>query len=163
MISFRGCLRWLYSPPASLGTSPNPLKPKILSTSPPRHRTLTERPPLIAYCRTTNRYSGLKFASSFAPASRWRVLGRALGRSGWLVLPTFCLWTFNEFVCGNVIGLQPRFERSAADCADRVTRVRYQELLFRASVLGAAIALNNCRHPRNMRPEPPVFQPGTLP
>jgi len=85
-----------------------------------------------------------------------------LGLFGRLVLPTFCLWTFNKFVGGNVVGLQPRFERSAADCADRVTRVRYQELLFSASVLGAAIALNNCRHPRNMRPEPPVFQPGTL-
>ena len=33
---------------------------------------------------------------------------------------------------------------------------------FSASVLGAAIALNNRRHPQNMRPEPPVFQPGTL-
>ena len=42
---------------------------------------------------------------------------------------------------------QPRFESSSADRADRVTRVRYQELLFSASVLGAAIALHNCRHP----------------
>ena len=58
-----------------------------------------------------------------------------------------------------MVGLQPRFERSAADCADRVTRVRYQELLFSASVLGAAIALNNCRHPRNMRLPSPVYQP----
>jgi Crp-like helix-turn-helix domain len=29
--------------------------------------------------------------------------------------------------------------------------MRYQELLFSASVLGAAIALHNCRHPGNMR------------
>src|ERR1700730_11940374 len=30
--------------------------------------------------------------------------------------------------------------------------MRYQELLFSASVLGAAIALNNCRHPREYAP-----------
>jgi hypothetical protein len=35
--------------------------------------------------------------------------------------------------------------------------MRDQELLFGASVLGAAIALNNCCHARNMRPEPPLF------
>ena len=40
--------------------------------------------------------------------------------------------------------------------------MRYQELLFSASVLGAAIALNNC-HPRNMRPGSHVFQSVTLP
>src|SRR5258705_1443543 len=40
--------------------------------------------------------------------------------------------------------------------------MRYQELLFSASVLGAAIALNNCRHPRNMRPGSHVFQSATL-
>jgi hypothetical protein len=28
--------------------------------------------------------------------------------------------------------------------------MRHQEFLFSASVLGAAIALNNCRHPQNM-------------
>ena len=33
-----------------------------------------------------------------------------------------------------------------ADRAGRITRMRYQELLFSPSVLGAAIALNNCRH-----------------
>jgi len=49
---------------------------------------------------------------------------------------------------------RPRFQRSSADRADRVTRMRHQELLFGASVLGAAIALNNCRHPRNMRLRP---------
>jgi hypothetical protein len=52
---------------------------------------------------------------------------------------------------------------SSADRADRVTRMRYQELLFSASVLGAAIALHNCRHPGNMRFGPSIFQPGTLP
>ena len=41
--------------------------------------------------------------------------------------------------------------------------MRYQELLFTASVLGAAIALHNCRHPGNMRFGPSIFQPGTLP
>ncbi len=45
------------------------------------------------------------------------------------------------------------------DHADRVTRMRFQELLFSASVLGAAIALNNRRHPRNMRCTRPLFQP----
>ena len=39
---------------------------------------------------------------------------------------------------------------SPADRADRVTRMRYQELFFSAFVLGAAIASDNCRHPRNM-------------
>jgi hypothetical protein len=33
--------------------------------------------------------------------------------------------------------------------------MRYQELCFSAFVLGAAIASDNCRHYRNMRPEPP--------
>ena len=55
-------------------------------------------------------------------------------------------WTFNEFVFGNVSAFQPQLEGSSAERADRVTRVRYQELLFSASVLGAAIALHNCRH-----------------
>jgi hypothetical protein len=36
--------------------------------------------------------------------------------------------------------------------------MRYQKLLFGASVFSAAIALNNCRHRRNMRPEAPIFQ-----
>src|SRR5712675_1023333 len=40
--------------------------------------------------------------------------------------------------------------------------MRYQELLFSASVLGAAIALNNC-HPRNMSPGSHVFQSASLP
>ena len=39
--------------------------------------------------------------------------------------------------------------------------MRCQELLFGASILGAAIALNNCRHSRNMRPESARCQPGT--
>jgi len=67
---------------------------------------------------------------------------------------------FNEFVFGNVGAFQPRFEGSSADRADRVTRVRYQELLFSASVLGASIALHNCRHPENMGIEPSIFQSG---
>ena len=54
---------------------------------------------------------------------------------------------------------QPRFQRSPADRADRVTRVRHQELFLSASILGAAIALNNCRHQRNMRSESILFQP----
>jgi len=37
--------------------------------------------------------------------------------------------------------------------------MRHQELLCSAPVLSAAIALNNCRHPRNMRPKPHLFQP----
>jgi hypothetical protein len=56
--------------------------------------------------------------------------------------------TLNKLVCGNVGAFRPRFQRSPADCADRVTCMRCQELLFSASVLGAAIALNNGRHPR---------------
>lgn len=48
--------------------------------------------------------------------------------------------TFNKFVYGNVGAFRPRFQRSSADRADRVTRMRHQELLFSASVLGAAIA-----------------------
>ena len=36
--------------------------------------------------------------------------------------------------------------------------MRYQKLLFGASVFSAAIALNNCRHCQNMRPEMPIFQ-----
>ena len=46
---------------------------------------------------------------------------------------------------GTRVGFRPRFEYSPTDRADRVTRARYQELLFSASVLGAAIALKNCR------------------
>ena len=41
--------------------------------------------------------------------------------------------------------------------------MRYQELLFSTSVLGAAIASHNCRHPGNMRFGPSIFQPETLP
>ena len=41
--------------------------------------------------------------------------------------------------------------------------MRHQELCFSAFVLGAAIASDNCRHSRNMRPEQPIFQSGTLP
>ena len=37
--------------------------------------------------------------------------------------------------------------------------MRHQELLCSAPVLSAAIALNNCRHPPNMRPKPRLFQP----
>jgi hypothetical protein len=36
--------------------------------------------------------------------------------------------------------------------------MRYQKLLFGASVFSAAIALNNCRHQGNMLPEAPIFQ-----
>src|SRR6266446_5086146 len=39
--------------------------------------------------------------------------------------------------------------------------MRYQELFFSASVLGAAIALHNCRHPGNMGSGPSIFQPRT--
>ena len=42
--------------------------------------------------------------------------------------------------------------------ADRVTRMRCQELCFSTFVLGAAIAPDNCRHSRDMRAELPVFQ-----
>jgi hypothetical protein len=40
--------------------------------------------------------------------------------------------------------------------------MRHQELCFSAFVLGAAIASDNCRHSRNMRPEPTIFQCETL-
>ncbi len=56
------------------------------------------------------------------------------------------LWTFDKFICGNVGAVPPRFQSGSADRADRVTRMRHQELVFGASVLGAAIALHNCRH-----------------
>jgi hypothetical protein len=46
---------------------------------------------------------------------------------------------------------------------DARPRVRHQELCFSAFVLGAAIASDNCRHCRNMRPEPPIFQCLSLP
>jgi hypothetical protein len=69
--------------------------------------------------------------------------------------------TFNKLVCRNVGAFRPRFQRSPTGRADRVTRMRCQELLFSASVLGAAIALNNCRHLGNMRLGPSIFQPGT--
>jgi hypothetical protein len=36
--------------------------------------------------------------------------------------------------------------------------MRYQKLLFGASVFSAAIALNNRRHHPYMRPEAPIFQ-----
>jgi hypothetical protein len=76
---------------------------------------------------------------------RWSILpGRA--RLGWR--PS--IWTFDKFEFGNVGAIPPRLQRSPADRADRVTRMRYQELFFGASVLGAAIASDNCRHPRNM-------------
>src|SRR6478752_3831439 len=39
--------------------------------------------------------------------------------------------------------------------------MRYQELLVSASVLGAAIALHNCRHPGNMHFGLSIFQPGS--
>jgi len=61
-------------------------------------------------------------------------------------------WTFDKFERGNVGACPPRLQRSPADRADRVTRMRYQELCFSAFVLGAAIASDNCRHPRNMPP-----------
>src|SRR6266566_7293628 len=38
--------------------------------------------------------------------------------------------------------------------------MRYQELLFSTSVLGAAIASHNCRHPGNMRFGPVDFPGG---
>ncbi|MGF6432650.1 hypothetical protein ABIE91_007870 [Bradyrhizobium elkanii] len=79
------------------------------------------------------------------------------GHSAWLS----SIRTFDKFVCGNVGRFQPRFQRCSADRADRITRMRHQELLFGASVLGAAIALNNGRHVRNMRPRYPIFQSGT--
>jgi hypothetical protein len=52
-------------------------------------------------------------------------------------------------------------DSSPPDRADRVTRMRHQELLFGASVLGAAIALNNYRRPRNMRLGPWSCDGGT--
>ncbi len=77
------------------------------------------------------------------------------GDSAWLS----SIRTFNQFVCGNVGRFQPRFQCSSADRADRVTRMRHQELLFSASVLSAAIALNNGRHMRDMRLRYQIFQP----
>jgi hypothetical protein len=65
----------------------------------------------------------------------------------WLLCHSGSHRTFNKFVCWDVVAFQPRFESSSADRADRVTRMRYQELLFCASVLGAAIALHNCPEP----------------
>src|ERR1700746_3709199 len=67
--------------------------------------------------------------------------------------------TFNKLVFRNVGAFRPRFQRSPTDRADRVTRMRCQELLFSASVLGAAIASNNCRHLGNMRLGPSIFHP----
>jgi hypothetical protein len=52
---------------------------------------------------------------------------------------------------------------STTDLADRVIRMRFQELLFSAFVLGAAIALNNCRHALHMRGESALFQSVRLP
>jgi len=36
--------------------------------------------------------------------------------------------------------------------------MRHQEFCISAFVLGAAIASDNCRHSRNICPEPPIFQ-----
>jgi hypothetical protein len=60
------------------------------------------------------------------------------------------LRTFNKLVTGNVGAFLPRFQSSSADCADRVTCMRYQELLFGASVLSTASALHNCHHADDM-------------
>ena len=76
---------------------------------------------------------------------RWSILP---GRIRLVWRPS--IWTFDKFEFGNVGAIPPRLQRSPADRADRVTRMRYQELFFGASVLGAAIASDNCRHPRNM-------------
>jgi hypothetical protein len=52
---------------------------------------------------------------------------------------------------GNVGAFQPRLQRSPADFTGCVTGVRYQELGFSAFVLSTTIALDDCRHFRNMR------------
>ena len=82
---------------------------------------------------------------SLPPRRAWSILLRWV-RLCWR--PS--IWTFDKFEFGNVGAFPPRLQRSPADCADRVTRMRYQELLFSAFVLGAAIASDNCRHSGNM-------------
>jgi hypothetical protein len=72
------------------------------------------------------------------------------------------LRTFNKLVTGNVGAFLPRFQSSSADCADRVTCMRYQELLFGASVLSTASALHNCHHPDDMCFGSRNFQSGQL-
>jgi hypothetical protein len=72
------------------------------------------------------------------------------------------LRTFNKLVTGNVRAFLPRFQSSSADCADRVTCMRYQELLFGASVLSTASALHNCHHPDDMCFGSRNFQSGQL-
>jgi hypothetical protein len=58
------------------------------------------------------------------------------------------------------VGASPsRLWRCPADRADRVTRMRYQELCFSAFVLSAAIASNNCSHSRNL----PLGHAGSTP
>ena len=61
------------------------------------------------------------------------------------------VWTVDQLECGNVGAFQPRLQRSPADFTGCVTGVRYQELCFSAFVLSTAIALDDCRHFRNMR------------
>jgi hypothetical protein len=68
------------------------------------------------------------------------------GVSYWL-----SVWTFDQLECGNVSGSQPRLKRSPADFTGCVTGVRCQELCFSAFILSTAIALDDCRHSRNMR------------
>jgi hypothetical protein len=59
--------------------------------------------------------------------------------------------TVDQLECGNVGAFQPRLQRSPADFTGCVTGVRYQELGFSAFVLSTTIALDDCRHFRNMR------------
>jgi hypothetical protein len=67
--------------------------------------------------------------------------------------------TFDQLECGNVGIFQPGLQRVAADRTMRVTGVWHQELFFRASVLGAAIATSdNRRHAGRMRFKPSFFQ-----
>src|SRR5260370_17694194 len=71
--------------------------------------------------------------------------------------------TFDQLEYGNVGAFQPRLYYRPADFTGYVTRMRHQELCFSAFVLGAAIASDNCRHSRNMRPEQPIFPCLSLP
>jgi hypothetical protein len=52
----------------------------------------------------------------------------------------------------------PSFQHRPADLTGRTACVGYQELFLSALVLSAAIASNDCRHSRNMRSAPSLFQ-----
>jgi hypothetical protein len=78
-------------------------------------------------------------------------------------MPRLSVRTFDKLEYGNVGAFQPRLYYRPADFTGCVTRMRHQELCISAFVLGAAIASDNCRHSRNMRPETPIFQCLSLP